>query len=186
MGTMATQSPFSILEGLIQNLPLSQLKPPVWAVDELQRRLVLLLNHLLIQEQEATRRLARHKGQVVHVQWQSFELYLVATPAGLLDRAPVNAKADLTLTVMETSPLTLFQATLRGDKPAVQIQGDVQLAAEVNWLADHVSWDLEEDMARLFGDAPAHALGQGLRAMARALREFLGPRMATEQNKAQA
>jgi ubiquinone biosynthesis protein UbiJ len=56
----------------------------------------------------------------------------------------------------------------------------------VNWLADHVSWDLEEDMARLFGDAPAHALGQGLRAMARALREFLGPRMATEQDKAQA
>jgi ubiquinone biosynthesis protein UbiJ len=36
----------------------------------------------------------------------------------------------------------------------------VQLAAEVNWLADHVRWDLEEDLARVIGDVPAHTLAQ--------------------------
>ena len=36
-------------------------------------------------------------------------------------------------------------------------------AAEVQWLVDHVRWDLEEDLARLFGDAPAHAMGEVLR-----------------------
>jgi ubiquinone biosynthesis protein UbiJ len=39
----------------------------------------------------------------------------------------------------------------------VRIEGDVQLAAEVNWLVDHVRWDMEEDLSRLMGDAPAHA-----------------------------
>ncbi len=68
----------------------------------------------------------------------------------------------------------MAQAALRGDKPAVRIEGDVQLAAEVNWLVDHVRWDLEEDLARVIGDAPAHALGQAARGLAQALRQFVG------------
>lgn len=171
---MATQSPFSLLEGFLQNLPLPNFQPPAWAVDEAQRRIVLLLNHILIQEPEATSRLARQKGCVVHMQWRSFTIQLIATPAGLLDRAPGEAKPDLLLAVTEESPLVLAQAALRGDKPAVRIEGDVQLAAEVNWLVDHVRWDLEEDLARVIGDAPAHALGQATRGMAQALRQFVG------------
>ena len=45
----------------------------------------------------------------------------------------------------------------------MDIQGDVQLAAEVAWLADNVRWDVEEDLARLLGDAPAHVLAQTVR-----------------------
>jgi ubiquinone biosynthesis protein UbiJ len=171
---MATQSPFLLLEGLLKNLPLPNLQPPVWAVDEAQRRIVLLLNHILMQEQEATSRLSRQKGRVVHMQWRTFSLELIATPAGLLDRAPVGAKPDLVLAVTEESPLALVQAALRGDKPAVRIEGDVQLAAEVNWLVDHVRWDLEEDLAKIMGDVPAHGLGQAVRGMASALRKFVG------------
>ena len=174
MGTMATQSPFPFLEGLFQNLPRPSMAPPVWAVDEAQRRIVLLLNHILMQEPEATSRLARQKGRIVLMQWRLFSLKLVATPAGLLDRAPVEAKPDLALVVTEESPFALAQAVLRGDKPPVRIEGDVQLAAEVNWLVDHVRWDLEDDLSRVLGDAPAHALGQVARGMANALRQFLG------------
>jgi ubiquinone biosynthesis protein UbiJ len=171
---MATQSPFLLLEGFLQNLPLPTIQPPVWAVDEAQRRIVLLLNHILSQEKEATSRLARQKGRVVHLQWRSFSLHLIATPAGLLDRAPLEAAPDLVLAVTEESPLALAQAVLRGDKPAVRIEGDVQLAAEVNWLADHVRWDLEEDLSRVIGDAPAYTLGQVARSMAKALHQFMG------------
>ena len=171
---MATQSPFSLLEGFLQNLPLPNLQPPAWAVDEAQRRIVLLLNHILLQETEARSRLQRQKGRVVHLQWRSLTLQLMATPAGLLDRAPSAAKPDLTLAVIEASVLTLAQGALRGDKPAVRIEGDVQLAAEVNWLVEHVRWDLEEDLAKVIGDVPAHTLGQAARAMAAALGPFLG------------
>lgn len=171
---MATQSPFSLLEGLLQKLPLPSVQPPPWVVDEVQRRIVLLLNHILMQEGEATRRLARQKDQVVLMQWRAFSLKLTATPAGLLDRAPDGAPPDLVLSIIEPSPLALAQTALRGGKPPVRIEGDVQLAAEVNWLTDHVRWDLEEDLARVMGDAPAHTLAQGARSLAQGLRQFLG------------
>ena len=170
---MATQSPFSLLEGFLQNLLASDFQAPVWVVDESQRRIVLLLNHILLQEKEATSRLARQNGRVVLIQWRSFNLKLMATPAGLLDRAAAEAKPDLVLALTQESPLALAQGALRGDRPTVRIEGDVQLAAEVNWLVDCVRWDIEEDLSRVIGDAPAHTLGQVARSMAKALRQFL-------------
>ncbi|MFZ4288476.1 hypothetical protein [Variovorax sp. HJSM1_2] len=175
---MATQSPFSFVTDLLNQLGKlgSGFQPPPWVVDEAQHRVVLLLNHVLMQEPEAMTRLARQKGQVVLMQWRQFNMKLLATPAGLLDRAEPHAAADLTLTVTDESPLQLAQAVLRGDKPGVRIEGDVQLAAEVNWLVDHVRWDLEDDLARLIGDAPAHTVGQVARSVVTALRRFVGSR----------
>lgn len=170
---MATQSPFSLLEGFLQKLPLPSLQPPAWAVNEAQRRVVLLLNHVLMQEAQAMARLARQKDQVMLVQWRSFSFKLVATPAGLLDLASPEAAPDLVMTATEESPLALAQAALRGDKPAVRIEGDVQLAAEVNWLTEHVRWDLEEDLARVIGDVPAHSLSQMAQTMSGGLRQFI-------------
>lgn len=170
---MATQSPFAFLEALAERIG-PALQPPPWVVEESRRRLVLLLNHVLAQEPEAQARLARQKGRVVEVAWRHFNLRLLATPAGLLDLAPPERGPDLTLTLTQDSPWDLTQAALRGDKPQVRIAGDVQFAAEVNWLVDHVRWDPEEDLARLLGDAPAHATAQALRAMAEAVRGFVG------------
>ena len=182
---MATQSPFSLLQGFLQNLQPPSFQPPAWAIDEAQRRIVLLLNHILLQEQEACNRLARQKGRVVLIQWRLFAIKLIATPAGLLDRAPVESKPDLTLALTEESPVALVWAALRQDKPAVRIEGDVQLAADVNWLVEHVRWDLEEDLAHVIGDAPAHSLGQAARSMAQALRQFLGTGATNAPDKAQ-
>jgi ubiquinone biosynthesis accessory factor UbiJ len=181
---MATQSPFLLLEDFLKALPLPDLQPPVWAIDEAQRRIVLLLNHILCQEKEAMSRLARQKDRVVQLQWRSFSLRLVATAAGLLDLTANDAKADLVLAVTEESALALAQGLLRGNRPAVRIAGDVQLAAEVNWLVDHVRWDLEEDLARVIGDAPAHTLGEGARAMVKTLRQFVGAASDGSSDKA--
>ena len=169
---MATQSPFSFLEDVFQKIR-TTLQPPGWAVQEAQRRVVLLLNHVLSQEPQAMGRLAGQKGRVVLFQWRDVRFKLLATPAGLLDLANPDLPTDLTLSVTEESPLALVQSALRGDKPPVRIEGDVQLAAEVNWLVDHVRWDVEEDLARILGDVPAHALGQATRRAAEALRRFM-------------
>ncbi len=168
---MATQSPFSFLDTLFERLG-SGLRPPPWMVEEVQRRLVLLLNHVLMQEPEAQARLARQAHRVAQARWRSFEVRLVATPAGLLDLAPPAAVSDLTLTLAEESPWELAQAALRGDNPPLRIAGDVQFAAEINWLVEHVRWDLEEDLSRLMGDAPAHAMASAARRMFQALRQF--------------
>lgn len=122
-------------------------------------------------------RLVRQKGRVVLAQWREFSFRLVVTPAGLFDLAVPGMPADLTLVVTEESPLDLAKAALQGQKPAVRIDGDVQLAAEVNWLVDHVRWDLEEDISRLIGDVPAHWLMQAVRSMVSALRQFSGKRL---------
>lgn len=171
MGTMATQSPFAFLESILQSFPTPQ--PPDWLVEEGQRRIVLLLNHVLQQEPAAMERLVRQKGNVVRIQWQQVQLNLMATPAGLLDLAGPGQAPDLTLVMTQESPFAIAQTLMQGEKPAVRVEGDVQLAAEVNWLADHVRWDAEEDLSRIVGDAPAHMMVQGAQAMAKALRQFV-------------
>jgi ubiquinone biosynthesis protein UbiJ len=170
---MATQSPASFFDQLFDRIG-QALQPPPWVVHEMQRRLVLLFNHVLQQEPEAQARLKRHAGRLLEAHWRHFSVRLVATPAGLLDLGSATQLPDLTLTVTEESPFSLAQAALRGDRPAIRIAGDVKLAGEVQWLVDHVRWDLEEDLARVFGDAPAHALGGVLRRMGEAVRQFAG------------
>lgn len=181
---MAT-SPFPFVDSLFEAAA-TRLQPPPWAVQEAQRRLVLLLNHILQQEPQAMDRLRRQAGRVVEGRWRIFSVRLVATPAGLLDLASPSAAPDLTLTITDESPLTLGQAALRGEKPPVRIEGDVQFAAEVNWLVDHVRWDLEDDLARVVGDAPANAIGQAARTMADALRRFLPAKAPGEKTPSRA
>ncbi len=168
--------PFDLLDAVAGRV-LPAVKPVVDpflapASRELRHRLVLLLNHVLGQEAEAMARLKRQRGRVLEITWRDLALRLAVTPAGLLDQAPADARPDLTLALIQDSPLELARSALRGDKPDVRIAGDVQLAAEVNWLADHLRWDLEEDLSRLMGDAPAHALATGLRQALSALKGF--------------
>ena len=147
-------------------------KLPDWLVHELQDKLVLLINHVLGQEPAALERLKRQQGQCVQVSWREYRLQWLITPAGMLERADALAKADLHLHINQDSPLGLVQALAKGEKPPMRIDGDVMLAADINWLVDHVRWDIEEDLSRVFGDAAAQQIALvGQRAIS-ALREF--------------
>ena len=173
---MATQSPFSFPGGIFARI-LESAQPPQWLVSEVQHRVVLFLNHVLMQEREAMERLTRQRGRVALVQWRVFTMALQVTPAGLLDLAPLGVVPDLRVEVSDSSPLSLAKGALRGDKPAIRIDGDVQLAADINWLVDHVRWDVEEDLARVIGDAPARVVASVTARAAGALRSFVGARM---------
>jgi ubiquinone biosynthesis protein UbiJ len=182
---MATQSPFSWAAQALPDLAAqmahkfgTSFQPPEWVMDEAVNRMVLFLNHVLMSEPEAMARLARQKGQRIELVWERVQLQLTPTPAGLLSRGHFEG-FDLRLTVTEESPVSLASALARGDKPKVRIEGDVQLAAEINWLIDHVRWDAEEDLARLIGDAPAHTLAQAARQAMAALRSFVAQRPGT-------
>jgi ubiquinone biosynthesis protein UbiJ len=72
---MATQSPFSLLEKFLQTSP-PQFAAPSLGGQRNSTVVILLLNHVLMQESEATTRLARQKGQVMLVQWRSFSFRL--------------------------------------------------------------------------------------------------------------
>jgi len=155
-----------------------QFQPPAWATLEVQRRLLLLVNHVLMQEPEAMNRLARQKGRCVVMQWNQWSFAVRITPAGLFDVLPSSelhtpGSGDLMLWITETSPSSLVQALMTGQKPPVRIEGDVQLAADINWLVDHVRWDMEEDLSRVFGDATAHHMAAFFKRIASAMREFV-------------
>ena len=165
---MNTSSPFPFLESLAKRF-----QPPSWVVEESQQRLVLFLNHVLMQEKEAQDRLARKKGSVLHVRWGLFVMDILITPAGLLDRAPAAAKPDLLIAIAADSPVVLLQSALAGKSPPVKIEGDVQLAAELGWLAENLRWDVEEDLSRVLGDIPAHALADAGRRMLAGLKQFM-------------
>ena len=157
--------------GMLQSL-LGSVRPPEWVVDEVQNRVV----RFLMQEPQAQQRLRRQQGKPVRVAWGDFHLTLAPTPAGLLERPSGDRQPELHMTVTQTSPLALAQQVLGGERPNVDIQGDVQLAAEVAWLVDNVRWDVEEDLSRLVGDAAAHTLASGARTAATALKAFVGRR----------
>jgi ubiquinone biosynthesis protein UbiJ len=89
-------------------------------------------------------------------------------------------KPDLILQVNEPSPFVLAKVALQGEKPPIRIEGDVQLAAEVNWLIDHVRWDAEEDLSRIIGDAPAHMVAQNAKKLIDALRNFVISKMPAD------
>jgi ubiquinone biosynthesis protein UbiJ len=172
---MSRQQPFSLptpsfawFDGLIAGL-----RPPAWLQHELENRLVLLLNHVLQQEPEAMARLQRQRGKPLRVEWNAFSLTLQATPAGLLERVDGAAPADLTVTV-RGSAVELGRQWMAGERPPVEIQGDVQFAAEVAWLADNVRWDIEEDLSRVVGDAPAHLIANMARRVSGVLKQWIG------------
>ncbi len=152
-------------------------QPPEWLVSEGHNRIVLLLNHVLQQEPEAMQRIARQKGRVVKFAWQQYTLLLTPTAVGLLAVAsqPTDEKQkiDLLLEVIDIDVAELGKKLMQGDKPNVRIEGDVQLAAEVQWLAQNVQWDLEGDLARIVGNVPAHHIATSMRDLRSKLREWL-------------
>ena len=167
-----TSGPGSAVPDPLRSI-LQALRPPGWVVDELQNRLVLFLNHVLQQESAATERLRRQAGKPLRVQWGDFHLCVAPTRAGLLERVdPAQQAPELTVSLTQASPFDVARRVLSGEKPAVEIQGDVQFAAEVAWLVDNVRWDVEEDLSRLMGDAAAHTLVGAARQAAQALKGF--------------
>jgi len=160
---MATQSPFSFLEDFLQKSS-ANFQPPAWVVDETQRRIVLLLNHILMQEPEAMRRLARQKGLTVLFQWRAFTLQLLATPAGLLDRAAPSHVPDLTFTLTEYDKEYLaqnFTAFFRRDYKRV-----AQLHIESGWVPAHTRVDELEAAIRTvcepYFDRPLKEISLGM------------------------
>jgi ubiquinone biosynthesis protein UbiJ len=168
---MASAVSFAEISAQVRQLAW-QLQPPAWLLHELQDKLVILLNHVLSQEPAAIERLRRQQGRCVQVSWRQLSLQWTVTPAGLLERSDTSQTPDLRVHVNEESPINLLQGLRTGQKPTMRVQGDVMLAAELNWLVDHVRWDAEEDLSRLVGDAWAHKLVGLAKRVFKALSEF--------------
>jgi ubiquinone biosynthesis accessory factor UbiJ len=151
-------------------------------------RLTLLVNHVLSAEPIAVQRLCLHAGKRLHIELMDWPSLLPAppavvfqvTPAGLLewpgDAEPANGDpAELQLRVGAANPAMLLVTLAVGERPDIAVQGEAQFAADVQWLADNLRWDLEADLARLLGPLPARQLARLGAALASGLRRYVSP-----------
>jgi ubiquinone biosynthesis accessory factor UbiJ len=82
-------------------------------------------------------------------------------------------EADLRVAIDASNPALAFAQAVVGAKPHVSVDGSAAFAADVDWLIANVRWDIEDELARIVGAAPAHQIGRLARASARGLRDAL-------------
>ena len=143
-------------------------------------RLTLVVNHVLAGESAATERLRPHAGRGIALELRGWpgllppppRLAFRVTPAGLVEWVGRDelATSELHLSVDASNPALLLARTLAGEQPQVTIEGDAQLAGDVNWLVQNLRWDVAADLERFFGPAVAQQLHRLGSTFARALR----------------
>ena len=143
-------------------------------------RLTLVVNHVLAGEAAATDRLRPHAGRRIELQFSAWPSLLPAppamvwrvTPAGLLEWQGMQPEpgADLQVRLDAANPALLMARLVAGEPPSLQIDGDAQLAGDINWLSQNLRWDVAADLERLFGPAVAQQLYRVGQALGGALR----------------
>jgi ubiquinone biosynthesis protein UbiJ len=144
---------------MLQNLAL-RLTPA------LMDRLMLLVNHVLASEAEATRRLSAHVGRLIRIEIRNWPALLPPLPvldfrvtaAGLLEWVADEAEADLRVSLDAANPAALAWRAALGERPAIEIVGAADLAADLDWLIRNLRWDIGADLERLFGPLVAAQL----------------------------
>jgi ubiquinone biosynthesis protein UbiJ len=122
-----------------------------------------LINHLLVQEPWAMKKLARHAGKVARIDTGLAALQLRIGADGLLENA-ADAAPNVTIR-MKLSDLPLMMQNRERAFSYVQVEGDAEFANAVSQVSQGVRWEAEDDLARLVGDIAARRIVSGARAV---------------------
>jgi ubiquinone biosynthesis protein UbiJ len=144
-------------------------------------RVVLLVNHVISAEPQAMERLRAHSSRTIRIELEGWPALLPApapvafsvTPPGLVEwiEVPGPMTPDLRVGIAMPNPAVALARLVVGERPAISIDGDAAFASDVNWLVQNLRWDVQDDLARLVGDAPAREIARFGGAIAKALRE---------------
>ena len=119
---------------------------------------VSALNHLLEAEPWARERLTPFAGQSLEMRAPPLpRLRFTVAADGHLGPALPAAEPSLVVTIRPEA----LAAAVRGEDHllrSIDVAGNAKLAAEVMFLARHLRWDAEEEVAKFIGDAAAHRL----------------------------
>jgi len=127
------------------------------------------LNHLLAQAGWARQKLRPFSGRRAAIVVATLRLDFVVAADGLLQPAS-ETPAEVVLRLPVDAPLRLPQGS-EALFAAAHVEGPADFASALGFVFQHLEWDYEEDLARLFGDIIAHRLAGGLRSLLRWQRE---------------
>ena len=122
------------------------------------------VNHVLRSAPLAMERLRRHAGRTTAFQVGPVQFALTVQTTGEVTPAVPEAKRDLEVRV---SPF-LLPRLAAGEEAAfreIEMQGDMEFAQEISWLARNLTWDYEEDLSKVVGDIAAHRLAGAARGL---------------------
>jgi ubiquinone biosynthesis protein UbiJ len=144
-------------------------------------RLTLLINHVISAEPVAMDRLRPHAGRCIKLQFVGWPDLLPAlpatsfrvTPAGLMEWCGPDAPAtpDLLVSIDASNPALAVAQALTGTRPKVEVAGDAAFATDLNWLFDNLRWDVQDDLAKIVGAAPAREISRIAGGIAAGVRE---------------
>jgi ubiquinone biosynthesis protein UbiJ len=128
------------------------------------------VNHVLKTAPLAMERLRKHAGRTAAFHLGPFTVALTVQTTGEVAAAVPGAPRDLEVRI---SPFLLPRLAAHEEAAfrEIEMQGDMELAQEVSYLARNLTWDAEEDLSRVVGDVAAHRVFSGARAFARWGRE---------------
>ena len=113
------------------------------------------INHVLRSAPLALDRLAKHAGRTVAFHVGPVTLAFTVQTTGEVASAVPGAARDLDVRL---SPFLLPRLAANEEAAfrEIDMQGDMELAQEISFLARNLTWDVEEDLARVIGDIAAH------------------------------
>lgn len=146
--------------------------------------IVLFINHLLAQENWAKSKLLPHAGKIACIDLQAFTIRLKITSDGMVESLapyPVELKAEAdvasqaernNVTIrLQLSDLPLIAQNRERAFSYVKIEGDADFANTISHLSQHLRWEAEDDLSKLFGDIAAVRMVSGARSLMQAAKE---------------
>lgn len=121
------------------------------------------LNHLLAQEPWARRELQLHSGKIVCVAVGGVPLRLRVSGDGMLETAPEEEAARVTIHV-RLADLPLIVQNRERAFSYVKIEGDAELANTLSSLSKSLRWEAEHDLEKVLGPVAAVRVAAGARA----------------------
>jgi len=111
---------------------------------------IATINHLLAQEPWARQQLAVHAGKLACIDTGAVALRLRVDSAGMLEAAPADVVANVTIRVKLSDVPLILQNRERAFS-YVKIEGDAEFANAISQLSKGLRWEAEHDLEKVVG-----------------------------------
>lgn len=126
---------------------------------------IATINHLLAQEPWARQQLAVHAGKLACIDTGAVALRLRVDSAGMLEAAPADTPANVTIRVKLSDVPLILQNRERAFS-YVKIEGDAEFANAISQLSKGLRWEAEHDLEKVFGPMLATRIVSGAKGAA--------------------